>query len=45
VNDGKLFVHLSDQGEEHAEWEGDNRERSFPGNKPWRLTSIVHAMA
>ena len=31
VRDGKLYVHLSDQGEEYAEWEGDNRERPFPG--------------
>jgi hypothetical protein len=31
VNDGKLHVHLSDQGNEDAEWEGDNRERPFPG--------------
>jgi hypothetical protein len=32
VADGKLYVHLSDQGEEeeYAEWEGDNRERPFP---------------
>jgi hypothetical protein len=28
---GKLHVHLSDQGDEYAEWEGDNRERPFPG--------------
>ena len=32
VTDGKLYVHLSDQSEEDAEWEGDNRERPFPGN-------------
>jgi hypothetical protein len=25
VNDGRLWVHLSDQGEESADWEGDNR--------------------
>jgi hypothetical protein len=31
VRDGKLYVHLSDQGEEDAEWEGDNREHPFPG--------------
>jgi hypothetical protein len=31
VRDGKLYVDLSDQGEEYAEWEGDNRERPFPG--------------
>jgi hypothetical protein len=30
VRDGKLNVHLSDQGEEYAEWEGDNRDRPFP---------------
>ena len=29
VNEGLLYVHLSDQGEgeEDVEWEGDNRER------------------
>jgi hypothetical protein len=32
VNAGKLHVHLSDQGSEDAEWEGDNRERPFPGD-------------
>jgi hypothetical protein len=30
VKDGRLCVHLSDQGEEYAEWEGDNRERPLP---------------
>lgn len=30
VNAGKLYVHLSDQGGEDAEWQGDNRERPFP---------------
>jgi hypothetical protein len=31
VSDGRLCVHLSDQGDgENAEWEGDNRERPFP---------------
>jgi hypothetical protein len=28
---GRLWVRLSDQGEENAEWEGDNRERPIPG--------------
>ena len=32
VKDGRLCVHLSDQGEEYAEWEGDNRERPLPGS-------------
>ena len=27
---GNLDVYLSDQGEEHAEWEGDSRERPEP---------------
>jgi hypothetical protein len=27
LDDGRLHVHLSDQGEENAEWEGDNREK------------------
>ena len=31
VNDGRLWVRLSDQGEEDAEWEGDNRENPIPG--------------
>jgi hypothetical protein len=31
VNEGKLYVHLSDQGDEYAEWEGDHRERPIPG--------------
>jgi hypothetical protein len=31
VQDGRLWVRLSDQGEENAEWEGDSRERPFPG--------------
>jgi len=26
VQDGRLWVRLSDQGEDFAEWEGDNRE-------------------
>ena len=29
--DGRLCVRLSDQGEEDAVWEGDNRERTVPG--------------
>jgi hypothetical protein len=31
VQDGRLWVHLSDQGEENTEWEGDSRERPIPG--------------
>jgi hypothetical protein len=31
VQDGRLWVHLSDQGEENAEWENDSRERPIPG--------------
>jgi len=31
MSGGKLHVHLSDQGDEYTEWEGDNRERPFPG--------------
>lgn len=31
MSGGKLHVHLSDQGGEYAEWQGDNRERPFPG--------------
>ena len=27
VRDGRLCVHLADQGDEYAEWEGDNRPR------------------
>jgi hypothetical protein len=34
LNDGKLHVHLSDQGDEESDWEGDNRERPFPGTEP-----------
>jgi len=30
TRDGLRHVHLSDQGNEDAEWEGDNRERPFP---------------
>jgi hypothetical protein len=30
LEDGKLCVRLSDQDDENAEWEGDNRERPFP---------------
>ncbi len=34
VQDGRLWVRLSDQaeGEEESEWEGDSRERSLPGD-------------
>jgi hypothetical protein len=31
VQGGCLRVHLSDQDEESAEWEGDSRERPIPG--------------
>ena len=31
VHDGRLWVHLSDQDDENAEWEGDNRERPLSG--------------
>ena len=31
VQDGRLWVRLSDQGEESAEWEGDRREGPIPG--------------
>jgi len=31
LRDGQLQVNLSDQGDEDAEWEGDSRERRFPG--------------
>jgi hypothetical protein len=31
VKDGRLCVHLSDQGDEYAEWEGDNREKPLTG--------------
>jgi hypothetical protein len=31
VQDGRLWVRLSDQGEESTEWEGDSRERLLPG--------------
>ena len=31
IQDGRLWVHLSDQGEENTEWEGDSRERPIPG--------------
>jgi hypothetical protein len=31
VQDGRLWVRLSDQGEENAEWEGDSREMPIPG--------------
>jgi hypothetical protein len=31
VQDGRLWVCLSDQGEDATEWEGDNRERPIPG--------------
>jgi hypothetical protein len=28
LSDGRLQVHLADQGEAYAEWEGDNRPRN-----------------
>ena len=31
VQDGRLWVRLSDQGDENAEWEGDNREMPTAG--------------
>jgi hypothetical protein len=31
VQGGRLWVRLSDQGDENAEWEGDSRERPIPG--------------
>jgi hypothetical protein len=35
VQDGRLWIRLSDQGEDSAEWEGDNRENPIPGvNNP-----------
>jgi hypothetical protein len=30
VQAGRLWVRLSDQGDESGEWEGDNRERPVP---------------
>jgi hypothetical protein len=29
---GQLHVHLSDQGDDDAEWEGDSRPRALPGD-------------
>jgi len=31
AKDGRLYVHLSDQGEDGEEWEGDDRERPIRG--------------
>ena len=31
VEGGRLCVRLSDQDDEEAQWEGDNRERPLPG--------------
>jgi hypothetical protein len=31
LQDGRLRVHLSDQGDEYAEWEGDSRPKPLPG--------------
>ena len=33
VQDGRLWVRLSDQGDDGGEWEGDNRERRMPGSE------------
>ena len=33
VQDGRLWVRLSDQGDENSEWEGDHRERPTPGGE------------
>jgi hypothetical protein len=30
ARDGVLHIHLSDQGDENAEWEGDSRELPLP---------------
>ena len=30
AKEGRLWVHLSDQGEDYAEWEGDSRETPTP---------------
>ncbi len=34
VREGRLYVHLSDEGEDDAEWEGDNREKLWPPDAP-----------
>jgi hypothetical protein len=31
VQGGRLWVRLSDQGDENTEWEGDSREQPIPG--------------
>jgi hypothetical protein len=31
LEDGRLCVRLSDQDDENAQWEGDNREKPMPG--------------
>lgn len=31
LQDGRLCVHLSNQGDEYAEWEGDSRPKPLPG--------------
>jgi hypothetical protein len=33
VQEGRLWVQLSDQSDESGEWEGDNRERPLPGGQ------------
>ena len=41
LKDGRLQVNLSDQNEEeYTEWEGDSRERPFPGTEPWEDAAI-----
>lgn len=32
VQEGRLWVRLSDQSDDSGEWEGDNRERPLPGS-------------
>lgn len=32
LQDGQLHVHLSDQGDDGAEWDGDSRARPLPGD-------------
>lgn len=31
LEDGRLCIRLSDQGDENAQWKGDNREKPLPG--------------
>jgi len=39
IENGRLWVRLSDQGEESVEWEGDNREMPTPGTEGHPRTS------